>query len=149
MTKHIYILVIAILSITALSSCTIESIDNGHLDGFWHIEKIDTLETGGRLDLSENTIFWAIQAKLMHTQGYDDKFFFRFKKSDKTLTLSSPHLDRWHQDQENGGDHPVEDPAVLHPYGIQDLEETFTIEVLKSSKMVLSSQMLRIHFRKF
>ena len=40
------------------AACDIESTDNGNLDGFWHLEQVDTLATGGSLNLKEQKIFW-------------------------------------------------------------------------------------------
>ncbi len=148
--RHILLITAsAITAVQVLVSCTIENIDNGDLDGFWHMEAMDTVATGGRLDLSDEVLFWAFQAKLMHTQGSTDEFFFRFTHSGGTLLLYDPYLDHWHQDQEDGGDIEVEDPTLLHPYGIQTLADTFTVETLNSSKMILSTQQHRLHFTKF
>ncbi len=142
-------LIFVFLTAEMLLSCTIENIDNGDLDGFWHFEEMDTLATGGVLDLRDETRFWAFQAKLMHTQGAAQKFFFRFNHDGNTLVLYSPYLDHGHEDRENGGDIPVEDPDVLRPYGIQNLEDTFFIEKLSSSKMILSTSQYRLRFTKF
>ena len=46
MKKIIGILFFAVLVFT-LSSCEIETSQNGDLDGFWHLEQVDTLATGG------------------------------------------------------------------------------------------------------
>ena len=43
---------IATLALGTLTACEIESHDNGKIDGFWHLEHIDTLATGGTLDVS-------------------------------------------------------------------------------------------------
>ena len=56
MRKAIYT-VIGATMIAAMTSCTIESSDNGKLDGFWHMEQVDTLATGGTQDLSDSLMF--------------------------------------------------------------------------------------------
>ncbi len=148
--RHIFILTIgAVMASQMLTGCTIENIDNGDLDGFWHMESIDTIETGGRLDLSDEVLFWAFQAKLMHTQGSSNEFYFRFNHSGDSLMLYDAYLDHGHQDKEDGGDIVVEDPTLLKPYGIQTLTDTFTVEALSSSKMILSTAAHRIRFTKF
>jgi hypothetical protein len=38
---------------------------------------------------------------------------------------------------------------VLKPYGIFDLEEVFTIDELNDHDMVLTNDVLRLHFRKY
>ena len=48
-----------------VSSCTIENYDDGGLDGFWHLEQVDTLSTGGSNDLSSVKRFWGFQGKLL------------------------------------------------------------------------------------
>ncbi len=149
MKKAFKILLILFIAVQALTSCTVEHISNGKLDGFWHFVQIDTLSTGHSLDLSNDILFWGFQADLMHTQGAENKFYFRFSHEGNLLTLYSPYLDHGHQDREDGGDIPVEDPTLLHPYGIQSLEDTFYVETLSGSTMVLSTAQFRLHFIKF
>lgn len=48
-----------------VNSCTIETSDNGDFDGFWHLERVDTLATGNYLDLSKERVFWGVQHKLI------------------------------------------------------------------------------------
>lgn len=50
--KRIIYLIAAICLV--VNSCTIETSDNGDFDGFWHLERVDTLATGNYLDLSRN-----------------------------------------------------------------------------------------------
>ena len=45
------------------SACTIEMSDNGDLDGYWHLEQVDTLATGGKLNLSKERVFWGLHHK--------------------------------------------------------------------------------------
>ncbi len=132
-----------------VSACTLEHISNGDLDGFWHFEQIDTLATGHSLDLSDQTLFWGFQAKLMHTQGSTNSFYFRFSHEGSILILYDPYLDHGHQDKEGGGDIPVDDPTLLHPYGIQALVDTFHVDRLTSDKMTLSTAQHRLYFTKF
>ncbi len=148
--RHIFLLAAgAFLATQTFVGCTIENIDNGDLDGFWHLEAMDTIDTGGRLDLSDEVLFWGFQAKLMHTQGASREFYFRFSHDGNTLLLYDPYLDGGHEDKENGGDTPVEDPTLLQPYGIQTLADTFNVDALSSSKMILSTSQHRLYFTKF
>lgn len=48
MKKIIGALSLAVMMLT-LSSCEVETSQNGDLDGFWHLEQVDTLATGGDL----------------------------------------------------------------------------------------------------
>lgn len=35
-----------------LNSCEVDSSDNGDLDGFWHLESVDTLATGADVTIA-------------------------------------------------------------------------------------------------
>ena len=141
-----------------LSSCTIETSDNGDLDGFWHLERVDTLATDNYLDLSRERVFWGVQHKLIScasitpTNMYSFRgYYFRFEQTGDSLILHSPYKNNWHQDHgENGGDIPatvVNDS--IRSYGINNLREAFYKEKLKGDKMMLRSKMLRLYFTKF
>ena len=52
------------------SACTIETSDNGDLDGYWHLEQVDTLATGGKLNLSKERVFWGVQHKLISCEHH-------------------------------------------------------------------------------
>lgn len=145
-----------IFSVFALiaTSCQIETSDNGDFDGFWHMERIDTLATGGTLDLSNKRLFWGVQAKLISVRNIDvdsnHGYYLRFRQTADSIVTFSPYKDNWHQDSgDNGGDIPVVDPILLSPYGINNIEEGFIKERLNGSRMTLRSKTLRLHFRKF
>lgn len=131
----------------AMTSCEIESHAKGNIDGNWHLEKIDTIDTGGTKDVSESLIFWGIQANFVQLRSYYDYehiFILRFKMNEKTLFLYEPRFnDRDNHDPE------VEDLSNLYQFGIYELNETFQIEKLSASKMILKSDKLRLHFEKF
>ncbi len=134
---------------SVLSSCSIETSDNGDLDGFWHLERIDTIATGGINDLSAQPLFWSVNNKLLMLKGSGSSYYLRFRQTDDSLVVFSPYLEGGHEDVEGGGDHPVGDPTALWPYGIRRLEEHFVKESLGGSHMVLRSPELRLYFRKF
>ena len=67
MKRIIYL--IAAISLV-LSSCTIETSDNGDFDGFWHLERVDTLATGNYLDLSKERVFWGVQHRKCRMGSY-------------------------------------------------------------------------------
>ena len=46
-----YIL-LSMVALFSLSACEIETHDNDKLDGFWHLERVDTIATGGVCDMS-------------------------------------------------------------------------------------------------
>ena len=140
--------------IAAMTSCTIETSDNGNFDGFWHLEKVDTLATGNTLDMSGKRVFWGVQYKLISVRDVDvDKqhgYYLRFKQTRDKIVTHTPYKDNWHQDKgDNGGDHPIDDPTLLAPYGINNLEEEFVKEKLNGGQMILRSKTLRLKFKRF
>ncbi len=54
-----------------LTSCDIETSDNGDLDGHWHLIRVDTLATGGSCNLSESRVFWGVQMRLIQAVDHD------------------------------------------------------------------------------
>lgn len=158
MTMKKTFLSIAVCLLSAFSvftSCSveIEANGNGALDGFWHLEQVDTLATGGKADLSSRRLFWGVQAKLVSVRDFDKNdngYYLRFAQTSDSLTLSSPYANNWHENEQNtGGDVPVTDATVLAPFGINNLTEGFCKETLKGGTMVLRSKRLRLHFKKF
>ena len=127
-------------------SCDLESSKNGNLDGFWHLERVDTISTSGSLDLSQEKLFWAFQKDLLQLRGDEQEFYLRFNHHDNYLDLSDPRL----RDREK------DDPAIssstmylILPYGINEEEESFQVVTLDNDNMVLRNQNLQLWFRKF
>lgn len=127
-------------------SCDLETSKNGDLDGFWHLERVDTLSTSGSLDLSQEKLFWAFQKDLLQLRGDQQEFYLRFNHHDNHLDLSNPRL----KDREK------DDPAIssstmylILPYGINEEQEYFQVVTLNSDDMVLRNQYLQLRFRKF
>lgn len=144
--KAIKSVIIAVLAVSCLASCDLETSDNGDLDGFWHLVRVDTLTTGGVCDMSEKRVFWSVQAKLLNVTDYDKSsrgYVFHFENSGSSLRVFEPY-----EDNRAEGDIKVEDPSVLSPFGINALEETFTIEGLSGSRMTLATEELRLSFKK-
>lgn len=140
------ILLMAALAFIALTSCSLETDGSGDLGGYWHIESVDTLNTGGHLDLSNEKLFWAVQNTLLNVSNRStgSSYLFQYVHSGDSLLLSDPRLDDRQQ-----GDPQVTDIEHLRPFGINNLEEGFAIESLHSSKMTLRSDAIRISFKKF
>lgn len=148
MKKILSICTLYFVLCTLLYSCKLETSDNGKLDGFWKLTRVDTLATGGVLDLTESGIFWSVQMNLL---SVDDKYktdgreiLFRFKHEGGKLTLSEPR-----EGYQYTGDKDVDDVKKLQPFGINQLTETFIVEGLNSSHMYLSTSQLRLSFTKF
>lgn len=145
--KRCYInIVIAFVVALMFGSCEIQTLDNGDLDGMWHLTRVDTLATSATTDMAGERIYWSFQARLLQL---DDKAWIyqslltRFEHSGQTLRVYDPYI----YDRENG-DKPLDDVTLLSPYGISALDETYTIESLSGSKMILVSGTLRLYFKK-
>lgn len=149
MAKPIVFLSAVFMSL-CLMSCDLETSDNGKLDGFWHLERVDTLATGGSLDMSNDKVFWSFQVRLLWLQGGSSSFYLRFNQEGDSLTINSPYTNEGHEETlGDGGNKPVSDPSVLRDYGIDALETHYKKEALDGSRMTLRSRRLRLMFRKF
>ena len=137
-----------ILTTMTLASCDIEtSSAAGDFNGMWHLTRVDTLATGGVLNLKNEKLFWAFQNKLMQADDKNEKLakiLMRFNQTNTQLTLHTPYC----YDRENG-DKPLTDSTLLIPYGINKTEEKFDVVTLKGGKMVLQSEKLKLTLKKF
>lgn len=141
--KHIKHLLLPLAAI-GLAACEIETSGNGTLDGFWHLERADTLATGGSTDLTGTGRFWAFQSRLLNVTNGESSFMLRFSHEGDSLFLSDPY-----EDDRTNSDPKLEIAEPLNPYGINSLTERFRIERLKGGDLVVSSKTLRLKFKKF
>ena len=136
-----FFLIISVISL--MTACHMESSENGHLDGFWHLVRVDTLSIDtlsivGTSDLHQDYFFWAFQFQLLsvrNTQKSPEEYFLRFQRQGDELVLSHPF-----QYVLQGKDAPVENIDLLRPFGINDQEERFRIVHLSSRRMTLQSK---------
>ena len=146
MRKILYLLVLGLMVV----SCELETSGNGDLDGYWQMSQVDTLATGGIADTHESYIFWGIQGKLLQIRYTENNVYlgegllFRFENNNSILTLSSPYVHHLYETDE-----PIEDVEILKPFGIYRLEEKFAIEQLDDKCMVLTNDVVRLHFRRY
>ena len=146
--NNIRYLLLSMVALFSLSACEIETHDNDKLDGFWHLEKVDTVATGGVCDMSKEFVFWSVQSMFVEvserSQVGKNKYIFSFSHRDGKLSLFDARLsDRGNNDPE------VKDPTVLQLYGISKLNDTFEVLQLTGKKMRLKSETLCLTFRKF
>lgn len=134
-----------------LGSCSLEDSDNGDLDGMWHLRAVDTLATGGTYDKVPEYYYWCVQGTLLVLENKENStsltagnYIFSFDHSGDSLRLYDPHVFSLSK-----GDPELTDVEGLRPYGINALDETFVIETLTGSHMVLVSEELRLHLKKF
>lgn len=145
--RQIFLLFLTSLLLGSLSSCDIHLSDNGTLDGFWQLARIDTLQGDGGADVRAQRLFWSVQNNLLQVSDLTyrhDAYILRFEHQGSTLSLSSPYLV-----DHAGSDVALTDSQPLHPYGIQQLEEVFRVERLDADKMLLVSPMLRLEFNRY
>lgn len=127
-------------------SCELETSNNGDLDGMWHLVRVDTLSTSGVKYMEDDKIYWLFQFKLLQLEdksGNKVSLLMRFEHKDNILRLYDPYI----YDRTNG-DKPLTDISLSAPYGVNSLEENFSIESLENGKMVLCTESLRLYFRK-
>ena len=113
------LLTLPLLGLLSFSSCDLEMSDNGELDGFWQLARIDTIGGGG-CDMVSSRIFWSVQLHLLQLSdhsGRNSTYLLRFQQDDAHLRVYDPYLSA-----RNEGDKPLDDATVLQPYGIQSLE---------------------------
>ena len=138
--------VLAVVVIAVMYSCELETSGNGDLDGMWRLSQVDTLATQGVDRMEGKKLYWSFQYDLLQ---FDDKagghgsVLLRFERSGSTLRLHDPYV----YDRENG-DYQLDDVSLLSPFGMNSLDETFTIESIDGGKMVLRTEELRLYFRK-
>lgn len=148
MTKHLKIFLPLISIILFLASCgdLVETSHNGKLDGYWKLAAIDTLATGGQKDLHNQSLFMAVQGKIMMLNNIDNGsgYIFQFNHADGHLKIFDARVN-----DRGNGDPLLTSPGGLKPFGFSGLEEDFTVEKLTSGKLVLNDGTLRLHFVKF
>lgn len=127
----------------AFVSCTLETSDNGDLDGMWHLVRVDTLDhyddRAHSLDLSNQSKFWRFQFKLLAINNS----LWRFHHEGDSLIISEPR---------SGGaeehENLMTDVSSLQSYGINATTERFKVMQLNGKRMELTNEHLRLVFKK-
>lgn len=146
--SHFFIFSISQLLIFSFTSCELETSHNGNLDGFWHLVEVDTLQTDGVKDTSEDLLFWSFQVNLLELSDHNYNNFTymaRFDHSDGKLQVTKPCKYNRYEGNEMLTEESVN---AVAPYGLNALEETFFVEQLSSSRMTLRNGIIRLHFKK-
>ena len=145
MKQHIGIVLLVVCT-WLVSSCELETSGNGDLDGMWHLVRVDTLSTSGVKQMDGEKIYWSFQYKLLQVDdktGARNSALLRFEHAGGTLRLHTPYV----YDRTNG-DSPLTDVSLIAPFGINALENNFTVERLNGSKMIINDNYLRLYFKK-
>lgn len=140
-----WFIMLSVLSLFFLVGCELETTDNGDLDGYWHLEQVDSLSSQRSIDYGQARIFWSIQFKLLQLSDLENNsIIYNLVYDNHQLTLADPYMfDR------ADGDTLVTDVEVLRRYGVNALQETMKVVSLQSDRMVLESPVLRLHFKKY
>ena len=143
MRRLFYLFVVSLLTV----SCTLEVSDNGDLDGYWQLTRVDSLVTGNSADMRETGIFWAVSYEMLVTRSTKQpmgEVIFEFQHTADSLFLTNPYV--LYRDS---SDIKVTDVNYLRRFGVNSLDEKFHVLQLSSSKMVLESELLRLYLRKY
>ena len=138
MRKLTYIIATALVA--GATSCDIEHIDNGKLDGLWKLQAMDSLSNQVTVDMSRSNLSYAIQGNLLQL----GRVYFRFDHQGDSLILHDPYVNSFDVSE------TLTDISLVTPFGINNiLREAFYVDELSRSKMVLRSEFLRLHFEKY
>ena len=138
MRKLTYIIATALVA--GATSCDIEHIDNGKLDGLWKLQVIDSLSNQVTVDMSRSNLSYAIQGNLLQL----GRVYFRFDHQGDSLILHDPYVNSFDVSE------TLIDISLVPPFGINNIpREAFYVDELSRSKMVLRSEFLRLHFEKY
>lgn len=117
-----------------LSSCETDAIDgDGHVEGFWHLERIETLaadsagtvRTVAEADVSDKLVFWSFQHRLLELDDKadaTDRILCRFTADNGTLTIGDTYVPTY------GADSIVSDASILARYGMTHLHQTLQVQ---------------------
>lgn len=145
--KHL--LYIFLFFVVLLSSCETTSSENGELDNLWYLTTVDSLSNGKTVDYRPKRVFWSFQGTLMQTNCVDRMgsfYMYRFENRGELLIVKSPFIyDRVHSDS------LITEETLdrIRMYGVNSLTDTFKIEDIGNSRMVLKDSRLRLHFEKY
>ena len=138
MRKLTYIIATALVA--GATSCDIEHIDNGKLDGLWKLQAMDSLSNQVTVDMSWSNLSYAIQGNLFQL----GRVYFRFDHQGDSLILHDPYVNSFDVSE------TLTDISLVTPFGINNIpREAFYVDELSRSKMVLRSEFLRLHFEKY
>lgn len=140
-------IIISLFLTMIFTSCELDFQSNGKLDGYWRLISIDTLATGGSLDLSQDLLFWSFDAHLLEMVDRNTlyvSYLSHFTHKNDHLTL-----DEIYKARQQINDSLVTDVTELAPFGINKIKEDFAVEKLTSSKMTLRSETLCLIFDKY
>ena len=147
MRKQIY----TIMTLFALVLTSCESyLVNGDLDGFWQVKSIEDKQTGD-ITRCKGHIYYSFQRELVlvsytspetPTGQSKENYIAYFTHENDSIYMTDfrIYLDR------NGKQAPL---SELEKFGLYELYNTFAVEELNRSSLVLSSEKTRISLKKY
>ncbi len=137
-----------------LTGCSIETSDNGKLDGRWQLMELSYLDgSNKKVETKEQLIFWDIQYKLISIhcmtgklhESLTEESLCRFTFTGDSLKL----FDFYRHYRE--ADQKIDDPLTTYfqKTGINGIKANFAVLHLDSKTMLLQSDYAKLSFRKF
>ena len=144
--RRLFSLLVSVLSLAFIVSCSTHTSDNGDLDGFWQMTAVEALDGCNTTDMYALPMYWSFEVNLMEVKYKDEPWgvFFRFNHTKDSLIISEPI-----RNNRDSGDIKIITPELIRPYGVYHLREGFAVEHLSSSTMILKSDSIRARFRKY
>lgn len=90
MKRIVYIL--SIVCLLMMTACDVETSDNGDLDGFWHLQRIESLTNGTTSEsiILNQRVFWSVQSSLVQLWNLQDQPIicqFTYEKDVRHLSI--------------------------------------------------------------
>ena len=148
MKKYTYIL-ITLFAVVFIASCESYQI-HGNLDGFWQVKSIENKQTG-EIKQCKGDIYYSFQRELVlisyvspniPTGQMKENYIAYFTHETDVITMTDfrIYIDR------DGKEAPL---SKLAKFGLYDTFNTFRVEKLDKSSLILDSKEARIILRKF
>ena len=149
-------ILILLLILVTWSSCD-KMPSNGDLDGQWQLMKIvnksvSDFDSDIVIDKKTDRIYWRFQLDLLSIytpnkklNGHTHNSVARFSHTAQELQITKTYIHFENRDS------LLTDPntTILSPMGIDGNAETFVVDRLDDSQMVLSTRSKQLYFRKF
>jgi hypothetical protein len=155
MRRLLYVLGSLLVGTAFIASCTIDTSDNGDLDGMWQMMEVQYAGHNGNYDsivqTKDKKIYWSVQYKLMDIignvggDGLTNETLARFDHAGDSLVLYDFYR------HYRSADSLISDSQthVLNGIGVDGNVARFFVEKLTSDNLLLRSTYARVILRKF
>lgn len=126
-----------------LTSCELRTSDNGKMEGFWILDKVDTLSTGGSCNVLEQINTWSFQFDLLELRNIRNEkdYVCRFSYTADSLIVSEIYG--------TASDLKVTDAKELSCFGIDSIPAHYHIDYLTDEHMCLSGDNMKLYLKKY